>query len=148
MVDGRWYQQDGEVWEWGNMSPRETTGSDRQEYESGRISLSACVFRSPSLQTCGILASRHVVIHSLFCTRHCVKLWAPLSPQPVSINQDSFWSKLIHTPGFCQCVCVCLLLTANSVRFCSLKFSWKDQRCGYTMDWVYDLTCKPNFHIY
>lgn len=109
------------------------------------ISVPACS-RPPSPQTCGPLAWRHVVIHSLFQTRCCVKLCAPLSTQPVSINQASFRSKLILTPGFCQCVC--LLLTADSVCFCSFECSWNVQCCGYTMNWVYDLTCKPNFHIY
>lgn len=72
MVDGRRYQQDGGVWECGSLSPWETTGSDRQEYEEWKdFSVCVCVqisissdMRASCVETCSDSQS---LLHTPLC---------------------------------------------------------------------------------
>lgn len=100
------------------------------------------VLTSPYLQTCWPLVLRNVVIHHL---SYALTVWSRelhCLYKPVSVNQASFVSKLIQLPEFCQCV------SMPKVCVSSAQCSWNRLRCGDTKDWAFDLTCKPNFHLY
>lgn len=100
------------------------------------------VLTSPYLQTCWPLVLRNAVIHHL---SYALTVWSRelhCLYKPVSVNQASFVSQLIQLPEFCRCV------SMPTVCVSSAQCSWNRLRCGDTKDWAFDLTCKPNFHLY
>lgn len=85
-------------------------------------------------------------LRSLPHTTRCQAVSSTVSTARVN-KSGSIWVK-INTYAWILSVCVFVASQCQQCVLLQLKCSWNVQRCGYTMDWVYDLTCKPNFHIY